>query len=99
MDIQKQITDKLINNLYDKFDEIIIEGLRLKGHEFDSRQQIETFIKQHCKCIDDFIEGIKFYYVDGNPFLEHHYDNINPEIVNHKGVIEINASLGYYRFV
>lgn len=98
MDIQKLITNKLTTGLINRFDEIFIEALKLKGHCFESRIELEIFVKQNCTCIDDFIEEIKFYYVHGNPFLEHHYKQELFEINQLEGETKITASLGYYRY-
>lgn len=91
MNIQSIVINELAKKLSDKFEEIFIEGLRLKGFEFDSRQELETFVKENCECIDDFLDGAKYYYINGNPFLLHKYEIEMPEITNNCTIITANG--------
>lgn len=95
-----KLTDELINDLNNKLDNIIIEGLKLKGFEFCNKSQLENFINQHCMCFDDSINREKTYYVYGEPFLLHCYALPPlelPLIIN--GKFEVKASLGKYTYL
>jgi len=98
MDIQKHITETLISDLHSKFDDIVIQGLKLKGFEFKDREETENFIKSRCRCEDKPHIKEKVYFVDNIPFLLHDY-NIIYEPFNPKEPFAIKANYGGYRYI
>jgi len=96
MNIQEQITNEITQNLSNKFDEIILEGLKLKGFEFENRYEIEAFIKLNCRCEDNIQHQQKIFYVKNIPFLLHNYEVVYEPITE---PFKISANCGYYKFL
>jgi len=99
MDIQEQITKEVIQNLSTKFDELILEGLSLKGIIFGSREEAEEFIKLNCRCEDNIQFQQKIFYVNDIPFLLHNYEVIFEPITQDNNGINMNANWGSYKFL
>lgn len=99
MDIQEQINREITQNLCNKFDEIILEGLKLKGFTFDNRYKSEEFIKLNCRCEDNIQFQQKIFYVNEIPFLLHNYEVIFEPITEYNNEIKINANWGSYKFL
>lgn len=98
--IQEEITNRFIRDLHRKFDEIVKEGLRLKGHEFKHEGELIYFISNNCIAEDYTDQGIKIYYVNEVPFLEHHYQsNFNGVNKLENGSVSMSADLGSYRYL
>ena len=51
-DIIDDVIDRISSELNKKFEDYIIEGLKRKGFEFKNRLELETFIKNNCRCED-----------------------------------------------
>lgn len=68
------IQDKMIFELNKKFEDLIIEGLQLKGFEFDNKSDLEKFIIKNCRCDDYSDKKEKIFYVNNIPFFLHNYE-------------------------
>lgn len=100
-DIQIHVIDKIQNELLSKIDNTIIEGLRLKGHDFETRKDAEKFITNHCRREDRPDQNIMVYYAFDKPFMIHKYETIlkMPSINLDEKQTTVTASLGEYCFV
>lgn len=99
MSIQEQITKEITQNLSNKFDEIILEGLSLKGIIFGSREEAESFIRLNCRCEDNIQHQQKIFYVNNIPFLLHNYEVIYEPITSDNSGIKMSANWGTYKFL
>lgn len=94
-----ELIKKISNDLVDKLDDYLIEGLKRKGFEFEDRGELEKFIKNRCKCIDLVDFKYCVYYVDDMPFFIHYYDkNIFSTGINDNRNI-LTADYGHYAYV
>jgi len=99
MNIQEQITKEITQNLSNRFDEIILEGLSLKGIIFGSREEAEAFIRLNCRCEDKIDLQERIYFVNDIPFLLHNYEVIYEPITSNNNGIRMSANWGYYKFL
>jgi hypothetical protein len=99
MDIQSEIINEAIKGLSNEFDNIVIEGLRLKGFEFDNQNDLHNFIKGNCKCEDNSQLQQRVYLVKDIPFLLHNYEIIIEPITEKNNKFEINANYGTYKYL
>ena len=99
MKIEELTTKKLSNVLADKFDDILIEGLKRKGFEFNHKIHLEYFIQERCECVDDVKRKTKIYYVDNNPFLAHNYSVEFIQDFNTNEGFKVSASLGSFTYL
>lgn len=106
MSFKRDIEDQAIKALADKMnntlDDIVKEGLKLKGIVFETNYHYGEFIKHNCtKQIDAY--GVETYYVCGDPFLEYHkpQEYLNPPRLNSdpSEPYRITATLGQYKFI
>lgn len=98
--LEEYIANKLSQGLVNELENIVINGLKLKGFEFDNVNELESFIKDRCR-VEDYIHlEEKIYYVDNIPFLLHKYE-LNPvfNITNTDKETKVSASLGYYDYI
>jgi len=96
-DLQDNVINEINSNLYKQLDDIIIEGLKRKGFEFNNHHDLVIFVKEHCRCDDYTPIQEKIYLVNDVPFLSHKYKT---EIDYTKlGEYKISASLGSYRYL
>jgi len=96
MNLKEQITEEITKKLSNKFDDIIIEGLKLKGFEFDNENDLRNFIKQNCSCEDNLSIQQRVYFVNGIPFLLHNYEIIIEPITEKT---TLTANYGTYRYL
>lgn len=99
MDIKENITSNLVNDLSNKFDSLLIEGLKRKGFIFSSKEDILSFVKENCRCEDFKEREERVYYVNDNPFLLHNYKIDIPVIEQINDNITIRANYGSYSFL
>lgn len=99
MNIQKLIQEELVKGLSNKFDDLIIEGLRLKGFSFENIKEAELFIIENCKCEDYPSEYRRVYYVKNKPFMLHDYRIDIPEIKMINNSHTITANYGSYAYL
>jgi hypothetical protein len=93
---ENQIINLVSKNLSNKFQEIIIEGLKLKGYEFQSQEELFQFIKENCVKHDYPHLHEAIYFVKGERFLLHKYETEFSFSENRKS---INASYGSFAFL
>lgn len=75
-EFQNSMIQKFSNKISEKIDEIILEGLKLKGFEFEHKIELIDFIKTNCNCI--ILEGeeeSKYFFVNNDPFLILQFNN------------------------
>ncbi len=79
---------------------MFLEGLKLKGFEFDNRMEIEEFINSRCRCEDNTHHKEQVYYVDNTPFLVYDYSLESKIDWDNAGLTTIcTITSGSYRFV
>lgn len=89
--------DDVVSGIIEKVDNIFIEGLKRKGHVFNSRFELENFIKERCNCIEK--DGVKTYSCDHIPFLVYEPENdfgIEQDFITQ--TITFKGSIGTYSF-
>jgi len=83
-----------------QFDDMVIEGLKIKGFEFDTILELTEFIKSNCSSVDYQDKKERIYYVDGVPFLVHKYEpivDVEPKITDDK--ISMTATFGSFAYL
>lgn len=68
------VIGRLSSELNKKLEDIMIEGLKLKGFEFKNKIELENFIKAHCRCEDNIDLKERIYFVKDIPFFLHKYE-------------------------
>ncbi len=99
MNIQELAIQQLTNGLSNKFDDLIIEGLKRKGFEFKNIREAESFIRENCRCEDYTHEQIRVYFVNDIPFILHEYKIEMPDIDFTNNGPKITASYGSYAYL
>lgn len=99
-DIIPDIINRISNDLKIKLENYFIEGLKRKGFEFNSQNELESFIKDRCRCADDTGLKERVYYVDNVPFFLHNYKS-DPLQMPSDGFDEyrITSNLGSYSYI
>lgn len=94
--MKKHLTD----NLNEKLEDLVIEGLKRKGFEFKHKIELEAFIKERCRCEDNIYLKEKVYYVDNKPFFLHNYkiEPLQIPSITDEGC-RITANLGAYTYL
>jgi len=72
-DIIHDVIGRLHNDLNRQLEDSVIEGLKHKGFEFKHPLELETFVKERCRCEDNIDLKERVYYVDDIPFFLHNY--------------------------
>ena len=99
-DIIHDVIGRLSNDLNKKLEDYVIEGLKIKGFEFKHKIELETFVKERCRCEDNIDLKEKIYYVDNIPFFLHNYKNEPlqiPSITDRE--YKLTANLGTYAYL
>lgn len=93
----QEINNKIVNELQSKLEDIIVEGLKLKGYEFEDKKSLFDFVSKNCTVINQSHLNINTYVVKDIPFLHYDYS------FNIKKVDELSCSFkaegGKYRFL
>lgn len=98
--IQSYMVNQIGNNLNNQLEGGFIEGLKRKGFEFDNRYELESFVKEHCRCEYSPHLKEKVYYVDDIPFLLHKYVfEIRLDPVTENRITSVSASLGEFCYL
>lgn len=97
--IQNIINNQLIKDLHNQLDNLIVEGLKLKGFEFENKQDLEAFLKERCKRTDNIDHQEHVYYVDDIPFFLHRYESVYSPITQDDNGIRMSANFGSYCFL
>ena len=99
-DIINDVIGSFSNHLTSKMDNLIIEGLKIKGFEFNNKIELESFIKERCRCEDNIASKERIYYVDDIPFFLHNYKS---EIITTSEITsptyKLTGDLGYYAYL
>jgi len=95
----QEITVKICEELANKFERLIIEGLKLKGYEFENKIDLENFVKEHCRCEDYADVKQRTYFVKGVPFFFHDYNIVYEPITENSNGVSMSANYGLYRFL
>lgn len=94
----KALTETASKALRDEMDKMVTEGLKRKGHEFETRKELETFIKENCsvRLIERTNEQI--FYANGEAFLSYYPQS---EIVIYHDTEEhtVKAKAGTYIYL
>jgi hypothetical protein len=97
--IQQEYTENVVKQLIAQWDEIFIEGLRLKGYKFNDRHDVEIFLKEgNCRCEDNQERQERLYYVKEVPFLLHSY-KVDFKLPSKEEPFKIEASYGHYKYL
>lgn len=96
-DLQKSILDNIKSKVTKKLDDLIIQGLKLKGFEFNNHIELQDFIKSNCKTIEAKDCSYSIYLVNDVPFLFHNKPKNFP-LIFIKGD-EIKSELGEFSFL
>lgn len=92
------VTRDVILGLNQKLDDIIKEGLKLKGFDFSDPSDLKEFIKINCRCEDNVFDEEKIYFVNDIPFLLYSYGNgFDFSLDFESGGFKVN--MGYYAFI
>ena len=96
---EMSVMEKLNTDISKIFDEYIVEGLKRKGFEFETKEELISFISNNCTCeIDDNLD-CRIYLVNGLPFFAHY-----PKLVPEYDYTKINETtftfdLGYFSYI
>jgi len=96
-DLEKSILDNIKSKLTKKLDDLIIQGLKLKGFEFKNQIELQDFVKEKCKTIEAKDSSYTIYLVNDIPFLFHYKPETFPQIT-FEGT-EIKSDLGEFSFL
>ena len=72
-DTIQDIMQNLAEDFNKQFEDAVTVGLKLKGFEFNTRNEILEFIKQRCSSADDINLKQITYYIDNKPFFLYNY--------------------------
>lgn len=99
-DVVNNIISMVYNDLNSQLETAVINGLKLKGFEFNTRYELEKFVKNHCRCEDNINLEERIYYVNEKPFLKRFYKT---EIGNISRLGDretiLSANLGYFIYL
>lgn len=97
--IEEEIIKKMSLEFASKLENLIINGLKLKGFEFENKIELEEFIKTRCRRTDniDFKEHI--YYIDDVPFFLHKYGIELSPVIEHGNEIKMYSNFGSYKYL
>lgn len=87
LDLQKQLED------------CFIEGLKRKGFEFNSKIELENFVKTRCRRTDNIHLKEHVYYVDNIAFFLHKYETICEPITQENNGNKMSANYGSYTYL
>jgi hypothetical protein len=97
--LQNDVISRLSNGLVNQLEDLLIQGLKNKGFEFNNKIELENFIKTRCRK-EDYIEKKEhIYYVDNIPFFLHNYEIIYEPITEDNNGIKMTANYGKYAFL
>ena len=97
--INNIIINQIANKLYNKLDDLIIEGLKRHGFEFKNQLDLELFAKERITRTYNIEFKEHIYYVDDVAFFLHKYNVIYEPITEDDNGIKMSANLGSYSFL
>ena len=95
---QSQLIKEVSDSLNKQMDNVIIEGLRLKGYSFNNDSELHEFIKDFCIIEDRPHLMEKTFFVKSEPFMIHYYA-LNNDFNFNNEPLKMTASLGKYRYL
>lgn len=97
--LQHDVISRLSNGLVNQLEDLLIQGLKNKGFEFNNKIELENFIKTRCRK-EDYVEKKEhIYYVDNIPFFLHNYEVIFEPITEDNNGVKMTANYGKYAFL
>jgi hypothetical protein len=93
-----EVVCSLQNNLLNKLESIIVEGLKRKGYEFSSTDEFEAFVKEFCRCEDNLDKKERTYFVNNTPFLLLKHEttlDFRPRVTSEAVTIGASTSFAY----
>lgn len=102
--IYASLTNSAIEKAFIKLNQtlegLLIEGLKLKGFEFDNnRLQLIDFIKKNCRVEDSPRLQQRIYFVNDIPFFLHNYKATYSNIERSDSVCCARVTFGTYKFL
>jgi len=97
--LAQKVTQDVICELQTQLEYYIIEGLKIKGFEFENKIQLEYFIKERCRRTDNIEFKEHIYYVDDIPFFLHKYEVIYEPIIEYNNRVKMYANYGSYSYL
>lgn len=91
--------EELRNNLTNKLEQVVIEGLKLKGFVFENKNELVNFVKEHVRIEDNVEYQEKVYYVKDIPFLLHRYQIVIEPPTEINRSIVMSANIGHYCYL
>lgn len=99
-DMINNVIGEISNDLNNKLENSIIEGLKRKGFEFKHKFELEKFIKEHCRCEDNVELKERIYFVHNIPFFLHNYESeINLNLLTKDDCKTISAIYGSFTYL
>ena len=94
------VIGRLSSELNKKLEDIMIEGLKLKGFEFKNKIELENFIQAHCRCEDNVDLKERTYFVNDIPFFLHKYEmEMDTLPFYEEGKYSMTANYGRYAYL
>jgi len=97
--LAQKLTQDVICELQTQLEYYIIEGLKIKGFEFENKIELENFVKERCRRTDNIKFKEHTYYVDNIPFFLHKYEVIYEPIIEYNNTVKMHANYGYYSYL
>jgi len=91
---------RISSQLNKQLEDLIIEGLKRKGFDFENQMELENFIKSNCRCEYRIDIKQRKYFVNDIPFLLHCYEiemDLNP--ITTDGEVKMYANYGSYAYL
>ncbi|UII79985.1 hypothetical protein [Flagellimonas sp. CMM7] len=98
----EHLTSEICQSMNSKIEELVLEGLKRKGFEFDDKLSLEKFVTTRCRVEDNKEFQEKTYFVDNTPFFLHKYRLTSNQGlgIGFKGhTITLEADWGTYMFL
>ena len=94
------IIKKLEQEIARKLNEMLIEGLKRKGFEFDNNDSLENFLKLNCRAEHRTDIKENTYFVNNIPFLLHCYEiKVDAAPIEIDREIKMSDNYGRYAFL
>ena len=94
------VIGRLSSGLNSRLEDLMIEGLKRKGFEFENRMELETFIKSSCRCEDRTDLKQRTYFVNDIPFFLHCYEiEMDLSAITTDREVKMSANYGRYAYL
>ena len=90
---------RLSSELNKKLEDYIIEGLKRKGFEFENRLELETFIKNNCRCEETPHKKERVYFANDTPFFLHKYEIEMTNPITLDWDVKMCSNYGFYAYL